>query len=191
MTSMLFGVMSGDQPVPVDQNVVRMPTSVVQTDGPAAVAEDMPEPQEFESDPNPLLGMATRTLASAWHEGEQSPPEWIGRQDNDHLHNDLVNARISSAGTAAAREAAGRWGHGTLSFAVGIEPVGDLVDGGRMGNEYFAVDKPDIQDGMGDYMTPASVDHSLIGALSATGKDAARDAAQSALYNTWYQGFSA
>ena len=190
MTSMLFGVIS-DQAVPTDQNVVRIPTAVVQVDLPAAVQDDMPEPNEVTTDSNPLLGMATRTLASAWHESEQGVPEWIPRQDNDHLHNDLVNARISSAGTAAAREARGEWGRGTAAYAVGIEPTGDLVDGAKFGNEYFAVNKTDIQDPAGNYMEPGMRDYSLQGMIAATGKTAARDAAQSALYNSWYQGFSA
>ncbi len=186
MTSLLFGVM-GNHGVPVDEKVVRSTALPVEKDAPPAMESDRPEWNEpVESDPNPNLGMNTRTLASHWVEGEQSAPWWQGSVDQNAEHNTLVDSRISSSGTAAAREAAGQFGHGSMSYAVGIEPVGDLRDGGKMGNEYFAAGKPDIQETAGNYMSvPPGYDQATTGKAAAAGKTAAREAATSA-YDAWW-----
>jgi hypothetical protein len=188
MTSLLFGTM-GNHGIPADEKVVRSTALPVEKDAPAAMESDTPQWNEpVETDPNPNLGMNPRTLASHWVEGEQSAPFWQGSVDQSIQHNALVDSRISSSGTAAAREAAGQFGHGTASYAIGIEPVGDLRDGGKMGNEYFAAGKPDIQDTAGDYMSvPPGYDQSTSGQAAAAGKTAAREAVQSA-YDVYWNG---
>lgn len=188
MASLLFGSVT-HAGVPADENIVRMTTAPVTPDAPAAMAESAPDPNEVETDPNPLLGLATRQLASTWHEGQQYSPSWAGAVDDADNHNAIVDKRISSSGTAAAREAAGVFGHGTLSFAEGIEPTGDLRDGGKMGNEYFTVVERDVQDRSGSYMsTPPGTDQNTTEGVSAAGKDAARSATTAAAYRNMWEG---
>lgn len=190
MPNMLFGLM-GNREVPLDEKVVRSTALPVEKDAPAAMESDTPQFNEpAETDQNPNLGLNNRTLASHWVEGQQSAPFWQGEVDQQVQHNALVDSRISTSGTAAAREASGQFGHGTLSYAVGIEPVSDLREGGKMGNEYFAADKPDIQETAGNYMSvPPGYDQSSTAKASATGKVAMREAAASA-YDVWWNGGS-
>lgn len=188
MTSLLYGAVS-DRVVPVDENIVRMTTSPVTPDAPAAMADTAPDHNEVETDPNPLLGMATRQLASTWHEPQKYAPAWAGSVDSADEHNAIVDRRISSSGTAAAREAAGEFGHGTLAYAEGIESVGDLVDGGKMGNEYFTTVAKPVQSNTGDYMTtPPGTDQDVSSRVSAVGKSDARDARTAAAYRNFYEG---
>ncbi len=192
MTSLLFGTIRDSTP-PADEAIVRSNTYVVRNDSPAAAAQGAPEWNEQETDPNPDLGMVNRQVASFWHQPEQSVPFNQGLVDSADEHNAIVDRQISTSGTAAAREAGGQWGHGTAAYAIGIEPVSDLRDGGKMGNDYFMANDRPIQDGAGNYMTPAlGADGDTSGGVAAYGKDAARDAhaaAQSAaLYNSFLGG---
>lgn len=188
MPNMLFGLM-GNTEVPLDEKVVRSTAPPVEKDAPAAMESDSPQWNEVvETDQNPNLGMNNRTLASHWIKGQQTPPFWQGQVDTQFEHNAIVDSRISTAGTAAQREAAGQFGHGTLSYAVGIEPVGDLREGGKMGNEYFSAGKPDIQESAGMYMSvPPGYDQQTKGKAAAAGAAGMREAAASA-YDTWWQG---
>lgn len=189
MTSLFFGQLK-TAGVPADEAVVRSTTAVVQVDAPPAMQDDMPTQGEVETDPNPLLGMSSRQMASKWIEGEQFVPEiqldQLARADD---HNGVIDRQVSSAGTAAGRETAGQWGHGTAKFAIGIEPVGDLREGGSFGNEYFTRVQRGIQDGAGSYMSPsAGADQQTKGSVAALGKDNARKAASAALYNSFWNG---
>lgn len=185
MASLFFGQLR--EGVPVDENVVRNQATPVDHGAPAAersAAPDFNEP--LSSDPNPALGMESRQLASAWTEGEQYVPWWEQSVNDAHLHNDIVNARISSAGTAAARESAGQWGHGTASYAIGIEPVSDLREGGAMGNDYFVTNRREVQEGMVPSMSMApGYDQDVKSAVMGAGKMNARDAANGA-YEAFY-----
>lgn len=193
MTSLLFGVM-GNNGIPVDEKVVRSTATPVVDDKPAAMQEDVPEFNEgVEPDPDPNLGIVNRTLASNWTEGEQYAPFWQGQVSDQWTHNALIDRQVSTSGTAAAREASGEFGHGTAKYAIGIEPVQDLREGGAMGNEYFSAGKPDIQQTAGNYMTqPPGYDQSPSIMASATGKDAARVANQSgnSPYDQFWRAYS-
>lgn len=183
MTSLLYGAV-GTFPVPADENIVRMTTAPVTPDAPPAMADSAPDPQEVETDPNPLLGMATRQVASRWHQPEKYTPGWLA--DADAPHDRLVNERIASSGTAAAREARGEFGHGTIAYAEGIESVGDLRDGGKMGNEYFKTHTRTPQQGAGNYMTvPPGNDQTTTSKVAATGKDAEKESVANAYRNMW------
>lgn len=188
MTSLLYGSVSHTG-VPADENIVRMTTAPVTPDAPPAMADHAPDPNQVETDPNPLLGMSTRQLASTWHEGQQYSPSWAGSVDDADNHNAIVDKRISSSGTAAAREASGVFGHGTLSYAEGIESVGDLREGGSFGNEYFKVHDKNIQGTSGDYMTVApGMDQDTVSRVSAASKDASRQASVAAAYRNMWAG---
>ncbi len=189
MTSLYFGVLR--EGVPADEKVVRSTATPYDRDAPAAMADSMPDRGEATTDPNPTLGgLVGRQLASMWRQGERFRPSWKGSVDEQFEHNAIVDRQVSSSGTAAAREASGEWGHGTASYAVGIEPVGDLTDGGAFGNEYFKRTDRDIQETADNTMmsVPPGYDHAIQGRVSAEGKVAARQAAMNGLYNTFWNG---
>lgn len=186
MSSLLFGTI-GSHPVPQDEQTVRMTTAPVIPDAPPAMADAAPDFNEVETDPNPTLGMSTRQLASTWHQGEKFSPSWIGNVDAADEHNAIIDRQVSSSGTAAQRESAGVFGHGSMSFAEGIEPT--IRDGGAFGNEYFVAERKGIQSTAGDYMTtPPGTDQHTTASLAALAKDAARDSTQYSAYRNMWNG---
>lgn len=179
MSLMWFGDLDG---VPLDEAKVRATTAPVVVDAPPAEADKAPEFNSVETDTNPMLGgLSPRQLASDWHESEQYAPSWAG---NATLRHDaIVNETIASKGTAAEREMAGQQGHGTMAYAVGIEPV--IRSGGAFGNEYFAANRADIQEPASATaeqrgVTPIpGTDREDIARAAAYGNVASRDAAAS------------
>ncbi len=188
MTSLYFGLLRDG--VPADEKVVRSTAEPYEADAPAAVQDGMPDAQEVAADKNPDLGMVGRQLASHWVEGQQGTPEWIPNADSQYEHNAIVDRQVATSGTAAAREARGIWGHGTMSYAVGIAPVDDLVDGKKMGNEYFVRNERDIQEGSDETMmsVPPGYDQSVKGRVAAEGKKDARESAMAGLYDSFWNG---
>jgi hypothetical protein len=184
--NMFYGVLSRSG-VPSDDQTVRATTNKIDIDGAPAVQKDAPETGEIETDSNPnLAGLATRQLASQWVEGEQFTPSWIGNVDHDATNDDIIDRQVSSSGTAAAREASGIFGHGSMSYAIGIEPVQGLSPGGEFGNTYFAADRPGIQSTSGAYMSsPPGYDKDVTALVSDTTKRNARYAKESSLYASW------
>lgn len=186
MTSLYFGTLR--EGVPADEKVVRQTATPYDRDAPAAMQDSMPDRGELETDTNPALGMVNRQKGSLWHQAQKYIPFWKGAVDDQFEHNAIIDRQVSSSGTAAAREAAGEWGHGTASYAVGIEPVGDLTDGGAFGNEYFKRNDRDIQETADNTMmsVPPGYDQSTKGRVAAEGKVAARQSAMAGMYNTWW-----
>lgn len=185
MPNLLFGLV-GNTEIPLDEKVVRSTATPVVDDAPAAMQEAPPDFNDTQDhDPNPNLGIVNRQLASHWVEGEQYSPFWQAAVDQQYEHNAIIDRQVSTSGTAAAREAAGQFGHGTAKYAVGIEPVGDLRDGGKMGNEYFSAGKPDIQEPAGNFMTVApGYDQGVTGKVNQSGKTITRNAYS--VYNAWW-----
>lgn len=187
MTSLFMGNLTTTG-VPADEEVVRSTATPVEMDAPAAMQEDMPEPGEIETDTNPHLGMVNRQLASKWVEGRRSAPEWIPTVAEQTESNQIINRQVATSGTAAAREQSGAVNK-DLSYAIGIEPVGDLVDGHKMGNQYFERHERGIQDTMDASMTPANgLDRRTIGEVAQAGKTNARQAAIGQQYNAFWNG---
>lgn len=186
MTSLFLGQLNGIG-VPADEKVVRNTATPVEHDAPAAVQEDMPEPGEVETDPNPNLGMVNRQLASHWVEGQKPAPVWDWQVAEVTESTQIINSQVSTSGTAAAREEAGLT-HKNLSYAVGIEPVDDLIDGHKMTNNYFERDARNVQATQTNSMTipPGMGDPGLIEDVTSAGKSNARTAAESSIYNTWW-----
>jgi hypothetical protein len=186
MTNLYFGTLR--EGVPADEKVVRQTATPYDRDAPAAMQDSMPDRGEVETDPNPTLGMVNRQKSSLWVQGKKFFPWWKGSVDESYEHNAIIDRQVSTSGTAAAREAAGEWGHGTASFAVGIEPVGDLTDGGAFSNEYFKRNDRDIQETADPTMmsVPPGYDQSVNGRVSAEGKVASRAAAMAGMYNTFW-----
>lgn len=187
MTSIMFGTLNSIG-VPADEKVVRNTATPVEHDAPAAMQEDMPEPNEVETDHNPHLGMDTRQLASKWVEGSHVQHDET-RVAGQNVANQIINSQVSTSGTAAMREAAGMT-HKNLSYAVGIEPVGDLVDGHKMSNEYFQRDARNVQATEVPSMTvpPGMGNPGLIENISSAGRENARIAAESSIYNAFWNG---
>jgi hypothetical protein len=185
MTSLFMGQLVSTG-VPADETVVRSTATPVEPDAPAAMQDDQPMPQEVETDPNPHLGMVNRTLASKWSEGVRATPAWIPQVDDTAASFNIIDEQVGTSGTAAAREASGITNK-NLSYAIGIEPVGDLVDGHKMGNSYFERNLRPVQDTMRHEMTPANgSDRKAVGLVSQAGKTNARDAAIAAQYNAYW-----
>lgn len=170
--------------IPADENTVRSTTAPVDKDAPPAEMVGRPEFNEVETDPNPNLGMVNRQLASDWNASTRYAPGWAGTANPTESFA-YVNERIDKVGTAADREMRGEFGHGTMAFAVGIEPV--IRDGGQYGADYFAVDPRLIQETAGDYMLPdASQDHDAVSATAGQAVRNAKDAGAAGQYAAWY-----
>lgn len=178
--------------VPADEQVVRSTATPVVPDAPAAMAQHAPDRNQVETDPNPLLGMSGRQLASTWHQPEKYAPAWASEVDDAHLHNDIVNRQVSSSGTAAQRELAGQFGHGTAAYAEGIEPVADLIDGGSMTNNYFAADphhaNPNSEPSARGVQPANGLDRAAVSNASKAGQAASRKAAEQSAYAAFMKG---
>lgn len=169
MSTLLYGF--NRAAVPADEKEVRSTVTAVDNNAPSAVSEHRPDYNEVVTDPDTEGGITPHQVGSYVNPSEQySPTPRTGADD------EIVNRQISTSGTAAAREAAGEWGHGTLMVTEGIEPV--IRDGGEFTELYFKADERSPQQGMGNYMTPASTaDSGVMEAAQATGNDNARQAA--------------
>lgn len=189
MPSLMFGTVSQGV-IPQDENTIRSNTFPVSPADAPAVEPHTPEMESVESDPNPNLGMVTRGLAPYYIPSEKYAPFWADDVDQAHNHNDIINRQVSSSGTAAQRELAGQYGHGSMPIAKGIEPVQDLRDGGSYGNDYFVSHPKDVQASMTRELgvQPAldqSMSRDAIHSTGEYGKAASREA--SANYADWYR----
>lgn len=130
MSTLLYGL--NRAPVPANETEVRSTVTAVQDDAPAAVQTAPPGYNDMATDPDTEGGLTTRQLASYVIPSERYAPA-AGNANTDFTAR--IDGQVSTSGTAAAREASGAWGHGTLKIVEGIEPV--LRDGNRLGSEYF------------------------------------------------------
>jgi hypothetical protein len=180
--SLFFGLLNNNG-VPADENVVRRNTVPVIQDAPPAEMTSAPDFNEVATDSNPALGLEPRQLASHVIPSQKSAPFWIPEVNSQTEHNAVIDRQVSTSGTAAAREAAGQFGHGTLMVTEGIEPVQDLREGGKFGNEYFKREDRVVQEGSGNYMSvPPGSDQTTMAMVAATGKSAAQRAREAAAY---------
>lgn len=187
MTSLFFGTLRDSSP-PADENIVRRTTYVVDNSAPPAEAKGAPEWNELETDPNPTLGMVNRQVASDWHQPDKYAGFWNALVNGADEHNAIIDRQVSTSGTAAAREAAGEFGHGTAAYAIGIEPT--LREGGALGNDYFLANNPPVQDSASNMLGASqNLDGDTNGAIAAYGKDAARDANAAAISASLYNQF--
>lgn len=183
MSTLLYALDRG--PIPANEQIVRSTTEYVNDNKPAAEMPDAPSFNEVETDPDPGLGLNQRQLASHWVERDKYAPGWAGEATS--ITNDLasLNRRQAVQGTAASREMAGQFGHGTMAYALGIEPV--LRDGAAYGTDYFAVDARGVQEDVRVYLNPApGSDRDSVSAVGGAAKDYARDAATAGMYAQWY-----
>lgn len=183
MSTLLYALDRG--PIPANEQVVRSTTEYVDDNKPAAEMPEAPEFEEVMTDPDPGLGMVNRQLASHWVQTEKYAPSWAKEATSITDDQASLNRRQAVQGTAAARELAGQFGHGTMAYALGIEPV--LRDGAAYGTEYFAADERGIQEDVRVYLNPApGSDRDSVSAVAGAAKLAARDAGSAGLYEAWY-----
>lgn len=173
-------------PISQDEAEVRSTVTVVDHDQPSSVQDSAPDFNELDVDPHTEGGLTRHDMASHVIGSQQYVPA-IGNANSDL--NARVNNQVSSSGTAAAREAAGQWGHGTMKIVEGIEPV--IREGSRLGSDYFgANERPDA--GSASYMTPAQAsDPQTTAEAQATGTGNSRDAAAASMYGQMYANLQA
>jgi hypothetical protein len=164
---------------------VRETSEPVRKDGIGAEAQHAPEWNEVETDASPqLLGLSQRMVGSDTIDTEKSAPWWAGLASADY--ESVIDRQVSSSGSAARREEAGQSGHGTMQYALGIEPV--IRDGAQYGNDYFLSHDRDIQDGAGQYMTPDENGQWLNVVAAQRARTDSRKAYQSSLYQNLLNG---
>ena len=187
MSTLLYGMLAEAGPQ-ADETVYRRQADPIDLGKQPAEQQGAPEYGEVETDQDTNLAFAGRQLASDWHQGEQFAPSWTGEvaQVADSAHR--INGQVSSSGTAAARETAGQFGHGTYRYAVGVEPV--IREGATFGERYFAADRDMI---MADSnpesgIAPSSADGLSLDVASARYTDQSRRAAEAEMYASYWDG---
>jgi len=180
MSTLLYGINATG--VPGDEATVRSTVTVV-ADDTAAVQPDAPDWNETRTDPVTEGGLTPHDLASHVVPSVRYVPD-MG--DSNAEHNEIVNRQVSSSGTAAAREASGVQGHGTLMVTQGIEPT--IVDGHEFREDYFAAHDRIAQQDVTPYMTPGrTADSATSAAAQAAGEAASRAAAQASQYAAFHR----
>lgn len=181
MSTLLYTPFRGD--TPSEQQLVRATTEPVDNDAPPEMERDVPEFNEVERAETQHAGLATSNLASHWTDSAQTAPFWSG-QANVSPSFQRINAPQSSAGYAASLEAGGQFGHGTMPYAIGIEPT--IRDGAVFGLDYFAAEQPGIQPYAGNYMELApGYDRDVTGAAMGRAALTSHQAAQSGYVSQW------
>ena len=159
---------------------VRSTVTTVTDDAPS-VATSTPEFGRLETDAHTDGGLTPHAVASMTGGGEKYAPATESR--GDHMAG--VNARISSSGTAAAREASGQWGHGTIRYQ---DAMTRPEDGTGFSETYFRRDERGANATAGAYMTPAvTADQQTLDEVQAAGKTRAKDQTSSNIYNEMYR----
>lgn len=183
-TTLLLARIGQAAPKPQDPEKVRSTVTVVNNDEPAAVAPEAPDYNAVFADSDSEGGLTATQLASFVLPSMQYAP--VPAANTGDAVQAQVNDGIATKGTAAAREASGAWGHGTMKVVEGIEPT--IVDGQQFGGDYFAADRPEAPQG-GNYM---SATPSPDGRVQTTGENNARDAVQASqgasIYNQMLSG---
>jgi hypothetical protein len=156
---------------PLTQEDARETVEPVRTDDAGAEWQHAPDWNEVETDSSPqLLGLSPRLKGSDTIDSVKSVPWWTALASNDY--ESVIDRQVSSSG------------HGTMQYAIGIEPV--IRDGAAFGNDYFVSHDRDIQDGAGSYMTPDPNGDWLNVVAAANARKASRQAYQASLYkNLW------
>jgi hypothetical protein len=173
--------------VPQDESAVRSTLEPIRTDG-TATLDEAPEWNEPDTDHSgQLTGLPDRNVGGAVIPTEKYTPPWLNNAQRNYEY--PITSQIASSGTAAGREAAGQQGHGTMMRTETLEPV--IRDGGAFGQDYFSSHEKDIQEGAGNYMTPATGgnDWNVVAQqLGTNGARAARNAAYQAAFpdGAWF-----
>jgi len=177
------GSIQSEAPAQTEEQV-RSTLDPIRDDAETSEMQTAPDYNEFRSDESgELTGLARRLVGSDTHPREKYVPWWrrfaVGRGGN---LNSITDDQVATSGTAARREERGEQGHGTMQYAIGIEP--EIRDGARYGNDYFVVHPKTIQEGAGAYMQPDETQNQwAIQVAAARSADASRAAYRASLYS--------
>src|SRR5437899_1956860 len=117
---------------PLDESSVRATVEPVRTDDEGSELQHAPDWNAVETDQSPQLkGLSPRGKGSDTVDTQKSVPWWIALASQNH--ESPISDQIASSGTAARREEQGQAGHGTMQYAIGIEPL--IRDGAAFGND--------------------------------------------------------
>lgn len=151
MTSAWF--LGAQTSVPQSEMDVRSTVAPLRDDPESAQLQAAPDWNQIETDSSgTLTGLNAREVAGHTSETEKYPAWWI--EGASAPHNIVVDAQVASSGTAAAREAAGQQGHGTMQYTESLDP--EIHDGMTFGSDYFTTHEKGIQNGAGSYMEPVA-----------------------------------
>ncbi len=171
--------------VPQSESEVRSTLDPIRDDAQLAEQDAPPDWNERDSDESgELMGLAPRVAGSFTENIEKSAP--LAPDLATMNHNAVIDNQVATSGTAAARELTGQRGHGTMQYAVGIDPL--IRDGAAFGNDYFKAHDPGIQDGMGAYMSPPDQDNWQSSVAASMAERRSREAYMSTLYANYYAG---
>lgn len=95
-----------------------------------------------EVDTQPMVGLNPSALAPYREESEVVDQWWAGKATADYR---AVDGQIATSGTAARREDAGQWGHGSMPYSSSLG--GEWHENSRFGLTRFVAWKTDIQEG--------------------------------------------
>lgn len=158
----------------------------VRTDGSEAELVSAPEWNAVEADDSgQLIGLSPRVVGSHTTGKEKSAPVAVtlGTYDGPRYGNDSIDSQVASSGTAAAREAAGQRGPGTILKEEGIEPLNPAQ---VYGNDYFLRDSLSANEGSGSYMTPQEGDNWAQQVAQSQAQNASRKAYLSTQYDAFF-----
>lgn len=163
----------GKGEAPVDAESVQSTIDPVRTDDGAEAISRPESEQAVETDPSgQLTGLTHRQVAGYVEPTRRYIPWQALLATADYAS--PINAQVATSGTAAAREAAGQWGHGTIQAVESIEPT--LTSEREYGQDYFTTNARQIQDGIRSDMSPEVVDREGIAASGASSATAMRAA---------------
>lgn len=182
MTSLIMG--SARAPVQRAEEDVRSTLDPVDAANAPAVSEDAPDYNELETYADNDDGVVRpHQVGGEYTASEQSPPFWGSAVSESGYGVEAVNRQVSSSGTAAAREMAGQFGHGTMARTESIEP--QVREGAAFGADYFRSNVLGANPTGGDYMTPQVGDPDMNAVAAAFAGANARAASQSVVYGDW------
>lgn len=159
---------------------VRSTVTTVDKDSDASVAVSTPEAGRLETDPHTDGGLTTHQVSSHVEPSQRYAPA----TQSHSSHSDALNNSWSEVGTAAQREAAGQWGHGTLKVQ---DAMTRIPDGTAFEETYFQRDRRGMNEQVTDYMAPSNpVDGSALQNTAQAGMNAARQANSTNIYQDLY-----
>lgn len=150
------------------QPVRETPIPQADTERPAAIVTDATDE---------LTGLATRVVPADHHASET--PTF----NPDEVDYQAVDRMWAFKGRAAALEANGVWGHGTMQYDESISPI--ITGDEKLGGDMFSAERQLIQGQAGDFMTGVVVDNTYAAIAANAAKRNARKAYGASLYEGW------
>jgi hypothetical protein len=185
MSGLMMWHVGDSQGAPMTEEEATATIEPVRHDGEMAEAQRAPEFNEIDTDESgQLVGLAPRLVGSDTIDTDKYQPWWAPMATENH--NAIIDDQVASSGTAAARELAGEQGHGSMQYALGIEP--EIREGAAYGNDYFLSHYATIQDGAGNYMNPAFGDDWANAVAQSTAAANSRDAFNDSLFASFLGG---